>query len=163
VHLQALPAVRPDVPLAGGTQEARVALVEATFDDDGSLLAYCARGGYHGIVVAALGVGHLSEAAAARAIEAAALMPVVLTSRAGAGGVFAHTYGFSGSESHLLSRGLVSGGMLGPRKARILLLMLLRSGADQAAISRAFRGYGGGCVGERADTSDVPNDVSSAR
>jgi L-asparaginase len=41
---------------------------------------------YDGVVVAAFGVGHLSEQAAEAAIALAAKKPVVLASRCGAGG-----------------------------------------------------------------------------
>lgn len=144
VRLQVLPAAERLPTLRAISRSARVALVEATFDDGGELLAQCSRDGYDGIVIAALGVGHLSEQAAARAIEAAASVPVVLTSRTGAGGVRARTYGFPGSESHLLGSGLLSGGMLSPRKARILLLMLIRSGADANTIKAALASFANG-------------------
>lgn len=158
VRMLLLPVPRPALALAPTLKAARVALIEAMFDDDGEMLAHCA-GSYDGIVIAALGVGHLSEAAAARAIETAGEKSVVLSSRAGAGGIFATTYGFVGSESHLLSGGLISAGMLGPRQARILLLMLLRSGAERAAIGEAFQAYGSGL---RQDVS-WPDDASAGR
>lgn len=119
----------------------RVALIPATFDDDGDLIQICAHQGYDGIVVAAFGAGHLSEAAAARAIAAAADTPVVLSTRTGAGGVLSATYGFNGSETHLLRGGLISAGMLHPLKARVLLHLLLAAKADRATIKAAFQAY----------------------
>lgn len=129
----------PSVP----SEVANVALVEIGFDDDGALLSHCANGHFDGVVVAALGVGHLPTIASARAIEAAARMPVILASRTGAGDVFSATYDFEGSESHLLASGLISAGSLAPRKARVLLTMLLRAGADRRLIEAAFQILGG--------------------
>ncbi|GAA3668134.1 asparaginase [Lentzea roselyniae] len=114
-RLPALP--RPqDVPA--------VPLVEATLDDDGSLLDWLNVGG---VVVAATGVGHVSEGMA-EAISRARF-PVVVATRTGAGTTFRATYGFSGSESDLIARGAVMAGWLCPRKARVLLRLTL--GAEQ--------------------------------
>jgi L-asparaginase len=150
VRLVAVPiSARLLLPCALST-DANVALVEIGFDDDGNLLSHCANGRYGGIVVAALGAGHLPQAAAARAIEAAARVPVVLASRTGAGEVFQATYNFEGSERHLLASGLISSGSLTPRKARVLLTMLLRAGADRRVIEAAFRTLGGKPAQSRA-------------
>ncbi len=86
---------------------ARVALIEATFDDGGDLLSERVTAPYDGVVVAAFGAGHLSEQAAEAAIALAATKPVVLASRCGAGGPLRGTYGFLGSETHLLAGGLI--------------------------------------------------------
>jgi L-asparaginase len=133
--IPARPSLRLDEP-TGVT--ARVALVEATLDDDGDLLCESLVESFDGLVIAGFGAGHLSETAASRAVAVAAVKPVILASRCGAGGSLRSTYGFVGSESYLLANGLISAGDLDARKARLLLLSLLSAGADRRAIGAAF-------------------------
>jgi L-asparaginase len=65
-------------------------------------------------------------------------MPVVFVSRTGAGETLRETYGFPGSETDLIARGLIPGGWLDGPKARVLLTALLRDGADAAAVRMTF-------------------------
>ena len=119
----------------------RIALYTTTFDDDGALLDAIAAA-YNGIVVAGFGVGHVPGALAPVLGDLAARMPVVLTSRTGAGPVLADTYGAIGSERDLRRRGLIGGGFVHPYKARVLLRLLVAAGAGTPEITAAFAEFG---------------------
>ncbi|GGN16563.1 L-asparaginase [Lentzea pudingi] len=112
-----------------------VPLIEATVDDDGAILDWL---DVKGVVVAATGAGHVS-AGMAEAISRARF-PVVVASRTGAGTTFRTTYGFVGSESDLIKRGVVMAGWLCPRKSRVLLRLAI--GAMQP-IGDVFAARGG--------------------
>ncbi|HVV89214.1 MAG TPA: asparaginase [Solirubrobacterales bacterium] len=118
----------------------RVALLTAALDDGGGLLD-AARGRADGIVVEALGGGHLPLPWLEAIEEAAAAMPVVYASRTGAGEVLTETYGFPGSETDLRERGAIPAGWLDGPKARILLTLLLRAGADPGSARDSFARY----------------------
>ncbi|MFJ8963076.1 asparaginase [Lentzea sp. NPDC102401] len=111
-----------------------VPLIEATVDDDGAILDWL---NVKGAVVAAAGVGHVSQGMA-EAISRAQF-PVVVATRTGAGTTFRDTYGFTGSESDLIQRGAVMAGWLCPRKARVLLRLTLGS---QCPIEDVFAARG---------------------
>ncbi len=101
-----------------GDRAARVALVTVVLDDDGVLLEGLADR-VDGIVVAAMGAGHVPQRLAEPLGELAAR-------RAGRPGVphrrrvsvLHATYGFVGSESDSLRRGLISAGYLDGPKSR---------------------------------------------
>jgi L-asparaginase len=136
-------AVRPPaVPSLGlaAKGDARVALLTAALDDGGGLLAVAAEA-VDGVVIEALGGGHLPLAWAKPISAVAARKPVVLASRTGAGDGLTKTYGFDGSETDLLRRGAISAGWLDGPKARVLATLLLRGGADVDGVRAAFDSY----------------------
>ena len=117
---------------------ASVALLTVGIGDDDRLVTAARDLGFDGLVIAALGAGHVPGGLVEALSDLAAARPVVLCSRTGQGPILEHTYGFPGSEQDLLTRGLISGGYLDGTKARIALSLLLGSGADQVAIRRFF-------------------------
>ena len=129
----------PDAP----DTDVPVALLTAALGDDGRLLGHLLPAGYRGLVIAGLGGGHLPPGVASSPVldELCEAIPVVLSSRTGAGEVLSRTYAFPGSETDLLARGLISSGELEGPKARVLLSLLLAANADRAAISAAFAAY----------------------
>jgi L-asparaginase len=132
------PAGRLRIGLPPDAEDRPVALYKVPFGDDGRLLREVERLGYEGLVVEAMGGGHLPARMVGTVEELASRMPVVLASRTGGGEVLKRTYGFPGSEMDLLGRGLIPAGPLDGLKARILLYLLLRSGASRERITEAF-------------------------
>ena len=118
-----------------------IALYTTTLDDDGALLAGPGHS-HHGLVLAGFGAGHVPAGLVPVIEEILAVMPVVLTSRTGAGRVLADTYAAPGSERDLLARGVISGGYAHPYQARVLLRLLVAAGADRPAIAAAFAALG---------------------
>lgn len=137
VRLTTRPNTFPVIDPHGVTAPARTAVFTVGLGDDGTLLPVL---GDHvdGLVVAAFGAGHVPMACVDALSDLAKRMPVVLASRTGSGPVLQQTYGFPGSESDLLGRGLISGSTLDPIKARVLLQLLLMTAADKDQIAQAF-------------------------
>lgn len=94
-----------------------------------------------GIVVAALGAGHVPTWAVEPLDALAAKVPVVLASRIGVGEIFRETYDYAGSETDLLRRGCIPAGYLDATKAHVLLSLLLANGADRSRIADEFSRY----------------------
>lgn len=143
VGLAARPAPGRKFSVSRESPERPVALHKTTLGDDGRLLEAIERSGYRGLVIEALGGGHVPSVMVEKLEELVKNMPVVLASRTGSGEVLRETYGFPGSEVDLLGRGLISAGMLDGPKARLLLSVLLRSGIPEDEISGVFASYPG--------------------
>ncbi|MDP9437242.1 MAG: asparaginase [Actinomycetota bacterium] len=115
-----------------------VALIKVWPGDDGRLIRAAGDLGYDGLVVEGFGGGHVPPATVEPLERLAARMPVVVASRTGGGETLARTYDAPGSEMDLQGRGLVPAGALDGPKARLLLALLLRSGASREEIHAAF-------------------------
>jgi L-asparaginase len=136
VNFYQLPKPRLAVPLPQKDVFPHVGLAAVTIGDTGELLEAAER--LDGLVIAAMGVGHVPADLVPKLQGLAARIPVVLTSRTGSGPSLTGTYGFPGSESDLIARGLISGGILAPLKARLLLTAALAADASRDQITTAF-------------------------
>lgn len=135
-------------PLAGQADRAdrapgpRVALLTTHLADSGELLAHLAEAGYDGVVIAALGVGHVPSEVADVVSKATERLVVVFASRTGAGPTGRNSYGFAGSEQDLIARGAIPAGWLTPLKARLLLWALVREKSSRNRIAEEFAARG---------------------
>ena len=132
------PAFRRPVIEATPGPIPRIALVKAVLGDGMSYVEALPDWGYEGVVIEAFGGGHIRSEGMSVMRALVQRVPVVLASRTGAGTVLSNTYAFPGSETELLQAGLISAGSLHSLKARVLLTMLIASGADQATIRGEF-------------------------
>lgn len=126
------------IPLDPLSPIPQVALVGCALDDDGRLLEVLDSLGYAGAVVDGFGAGHVPARAVPLIESLGREMPVVLCSRTGAGEVLTNTYGFAGSESDLLARGVISGGLLDARKARVALALSLAASVHREHVVEHF-------------------------
>ncbi|MBD9589562.1 asparaginase [Pseudomonas sp. PDM03] len=118
------PVPRNVLPLPVQTTQ-RIALLEASLSADSLLLENIVGLGYAGLVIAGFGAGHVSVNWAERIETIAQKIPVIVATRTGSGATARSTYGFDGGEIDLTRKGALMAGFLCPRKARILLWLLV--------------------------------------
>jgi L-asparaginase len=124
--------LRPDVPLP------EVGLLTLSLGNDERLIRSVAAAGYRGLVVETFGAGHVAVRTVEAVAELAKQMPVVFASRTGAGELYQYLGHYPGSEGDLLARGLIGAVGLDGLKARLLLILLLATGASHDAMAAAF-------------------------
>lgn len=116
----------------------RVDIIPMYAGAEGHLVHASVTTGAAGIVVQAVGAGHVNPPmfeAIRVAIDHG--LAVVLTTRVPRGGTRA-CYGFTGSSRNLLDAGAILGSDLSAWKARILLMLALQSGRDPEDLRRLF-------------------------
>lgn len=130
---------RPIRPPAMAVQrlEYDVPIVTATLGDDGGVLAELAAN-RDGIVLVALGAGHLSASAIGELRTALQQVPVVVTCRPDRPSMLFDTYGFDGSERDVRESGAVCAPFLSPQAARIALLCCLGAGLTRDEMAGAL-------------------------
>jgi len=138
-HIHLRPS-KPTPNLTYGAGRPLVPLITCTLGMEAREIAAFTHCNPQGAVIGAMGCGHLPEAIVAELEILAGKVPVVLASRVGTGELCRHTYGYAGGEIDLLRRGLIPAGSLNPLKARVLLSILLSSGADHARVMTTFCG-----------------------
>jgi L-asparaginase len=142
-HLRARPFPRVTIRPADDAETVRPPLVKIVFDDDGWWLPRVRELDAPGLVLEAMGGGHVPSWIATELAELAARIPIVLTSRTGSGEVLQSTYGgFAGSETMLVGAGLIPAGSLDSLKARVALGLLLTAGASRGRITSVMATLG---------------------
>ena len=111
----------------------------ALLGDSGEQLRATAEGGFDGLVLAAMGAGHIPQRMLPALEQVVVRIPVAATSRTRAGSLLRNTYGFAGSERDLHRLGLLDSRSLAPLKARVLLIMALWCEPEREAAEELFR------------------------
>jgi L-asparaginase len=135
VWLHATP--RRPAPMPVQRLDHRVATVTTGLGDDGAILAHAART-CDGVVLVALGAGHLSPVVLRELRAATERMPVLITCRPDRSSMLFSTYGFEGAERDLRASGAICVPFLSPAAARIALLCALGAGLDRAGMETAL-------------------------
>jgi L-asparaginase len=142
-HLRDRPFARVTIAPPRGAALVRPPLVKIVFDDDGWWIPRIREMGARGLVLEAMGGGHVPGRLCEDLARLAGNIPVILTSRTGSGEVLRSTYGgFPGSETWLIEAGLIPAGSLDSLKARVLLALLLTEGASRERIESVFATLG---------------------
>ena len=114
-----------------------IATVTTGLGDDGALLRHAAQT-CDGVVLVALGAGHLSPAVLDELQIAAPALPVFITCRPDRSSMLFSTYGFQGAERDLRASGAICVPFLSPAAARMALLCALGAGLDRDGMAGAF-------------------------
>ena len=110
--------------------EHRVATVSTGLGDDGAILHHAAET-HDGVVLVALGAGHLSPIVLHELRAATERVPVLITCRPDRSSMLFSTYGFEGAERDLRAVGAICVPFLSPAAARAALLCALGAGLDR--------------------------------
>jgi L-asparaginase len=125
-------------PLTPRELSGRVPILTAGLGDDGALLRAAAPDS-DGIVVTALGAGHLPLGMLTELRVAAARIPVLITGRPERAQMLFATYGFAGAEPDLRGTEAIPVPFLSPPAARIALLCCLGAGLSREEMVAALR------------------------
>jgi L-asparaginase len=112
----------------------RVDILSPALGDGGELLRDAATAA-NGLVITALGAGHLPPRVAAELRRAARRIPVVVTCRPHRSAMLFDTYGFEGAESDVRASGAICAPFLSPPAARMVLLSCLAAGLDREGVA----------------------------
>jgi L-asparaginase len=135
VWLHAVPR-RPD-PLDVRGLNHRVSTVSTGLGDDGALLRHAAEIS-DGVVLVALGAGHLAPDVLDELRHAVSRIPALVTCRPDRSSMLFSAYGFSGAERDIRASGALCVPFLSPAAARVALLCALGAGLDRDGMAAAF-------------------------
>lgn len=138
VRIQLRPVGRLHVPVAPDAAIPRIAQLTTFFDIDDDLLNVIASLGYGGLVLAAFGAGHVPGWIVPALEKLAQRIPVVISSRTNCGETLASSYSYPGSETDLISRGMLRAVSLDAARATILLRLLLMAGIARDRLAWCF-------------------------
>jgi L-asparaginase len=125
-------------PLVVGTPDHRVEIVHAGLGSDGQLVSELLNAAVDGLVVVALGAGHLPPLLFRAVEEAARGIPVVVVVRPERGAILHRTYGFFGAEHDVRRSAAIPAAGLSPAAARIALLAGLAARLDADGLRELF-------------------------
>ncbi|MET3560096.1 L-asparaginase [Bartonella japonica] len=107
----------------------QVALLHSSLSSDTQLIKFCLESGYYaGLVIAGFGSGHCSFEESDIVRQYTKKMPIIIASRTYSGSTTRKTYGYKGSETDMISSGVLMSGYLSAVKARLLLWTFLAQG-----------------------------------
>jgi len=132
------PNGRLHIRVPAGAPQVRIGQATVFFDDDGGLIEIAPSLGYHGLVLAAFGGGHVPAWLVPILTKVAQEIPVVLTSRTNAGEGLRGTYAYPGSETDLITHGLIPAVRIGTSHAIVLLRLLLMAGVERDGLAWCF-------------------------
>lgn len=144
VRVLTRPVPLDPMPLPSSTAVPGIAHLPAQMGDDGGLVSAAVEAGYRGIVIAAMGAGHVPPTMVQAIAQARGTLPVVIATRTGGGETFRQTYGYAGAEIDLARCGVIRAGWLPPVKAHALLSLLVAAGCSDEEIRSRFAEFGGG-------------------
>jgi L-asparaginase len=138
VRILMRPKGRLHIRVSASAPQARIGQATVFFDDDGGLIEAVPALGYHGLVLAAFGGGHVPAWIVPILTKVAEDIPVVLTSRTNAGEGLRKTYAYPGSETDLLAHGLIPAVSISTAHATVLLRLLLMAGIERDTLAWCF-------------------------
>ncbi|MBR8462118.1 asparaginase [Campylobacter sp. faydin G-105] len=115
---------------------AKVAIIESYLENEGEMIKFIQNSDFEGMVISGFGAGHVSYDMMDEIKKFT--KPIVIASRTSSGRCAVKTYGYKGSEIELQECGCVMSGWLSSLKARLLLIVLLSSGASRDTIKQEF-------------------------
>lgn len=133
VRIALTPQKYPPIALSHNRKKTSVPIVKLGLDSDSIPIDTLYNAPIDGMVVEALGGGHVPLVVVESLYKMAQKIPVVLCSRTGQGETLSCTYGYPGAEIDLLAKGLIHGGRLNGLQARILLNLLLQHNVPNIA------------------------------